>query len=140
LNGDSLFWFSDANNDGTGAIMRMRLDTGTVTTLVGANMRGSGSPRWVGATNPPVISVNDHFAAYVDDSTLGSWVNGKVVPLGKVGRDVYVVSLAGGKPRLVTRNQGDQAYPAIAGSARQVLWLDGVQGRVDIMTRRTPAG
>ncbi|MGH2734295.1 MAG: M4 family metallopeptidase [Actinomycetota bacterium] len=133
-----MYWWQDDDGDGTGEIMRVRLARGTRPRTVVAE-DSPFAPVWQGVTGalvPPVPSANADFVAYSDESDyVTRFVDELPITNENVGRNVYVVPVAGGTPRLVTENRGDQAYPAIA-DGDQVLWLDGSMARTDLMTNR----
>jgi Zn-dependent metalloprotease len=132
LNDTHVFWFQDANNDGTGAIMRAKNNGKRKKALV---KESSGiAPVYDGiALEPPRVSANNSYLVYVDEY-------GFTVPdydPEHVGRDVWHLPVTGGSPQLVTCNRGDQGYASI-GKGRRAVWLDGSLGRTDLMTRARP--
>jgi Zn-dependent metalloprotease len=132
LNDTHVFWFQDANNDGTGAIMRAKHNGKGKKALVKES--SEIAPVYDGiALEPPRISANNSYLVYVDEY-------GFTVPdydSEHVGRDVWHLPVTAGSPRLVTCNRGDQAYASI-GNGQRAVWLDGSLGRTDLMTRAKP--
>ncbi|HZK50624.1 MAG TPA: M4 family metallopeptidase, partial [Actinomycetota bacterium] len=71
LNDSHVFWFQDANNDGTGAIMRANLKGKRKKALV-KESSVEVAPFYDGFTlEPPRISVNSKFLVYVDEYGYG---------------------------------------------------------------------
>jgi Zn-dependent metalloprotease len=140
MNGSTLFWYEDANSDGTGDIMKWKLGSPTVTTLV--SHKSPKAPIWFGITPPPVVAANAKAVSYTTEENYFLWLAFPPgsIDLHDVGRHIYEVPIGGGAPKLVTHNGGDQAYPTMTGSDQRVVWIDGSQGEDDIMTRATPAG
>ncbi|MGH2775050.1 MAG: M4 family metallopeptidase [Actinomycetota bacterium] len=130
INDTHVFWFQDANNDGTGAIMRAKHNGKRKKALVKES--SEFAPFFGGFTlEPPRISANNNFLVYTDEFGFSD-------PDEQVGRDVWHIPVTGGDPRLVTCNRGDQAYASI-GSGQRAVWLDGSLGRTDLMTRSEPS-
>ena len=132
LNDTHVFWFQDANNDGTGAIMRANLNGKKKKALVKESSVTAPVYDGIGL-EPPRISVNGKFLVYVDEYGFTD----PDYDQKHVGRDVWHLPVTGGLPRLVTCNRGDQAYASI-GSGQRSVWLDGALGRTDLMTRAKP--
>ncbi|CAN5721035.1 hypothetical protein BH20ACT23_BH20ACT23_21880 [soil metagenome] len=136
LNDTHVFWFQDANNDGTGAIMRANLQGKKKKALV-KESSVEIAPFYDGITlEPPRISVNDKFLVYVDEYGYGR-ASDPDFAREHVGRDVWHMPVTGGLPRVVTCNRGDQGYSSI-GNGQRAVWLDGSLGRTDLMTRAKP--
>jgi Zn-dependent metalloprotease len=132
LNDKFVFWFQDRNNDGTGAIMRAKHNGKNKKALV--KETHDLAPFYDGITlEPPHISANNRNLVYVDEYGFDRDGDDDYNP-HYVGRDVWLVSVNGGEPRLVTCNRGDQGYPSI-GNRQRTVWLDGSLGRTDLMTR-----
>ena len=136
LNDTHVFWFQDANNDGTGAIMRAGLNGRKKKALV-KESSVEVAPFYDGITlEPPRISVNDKFLVYVEEYGYGR-ASDPDFARENVGRDVWHMPVTGGIPRVVTCNRGDQGYSTI-GNGQRAVWLDGSLGRTDLMTRAKP--
>jgi Zn-dependent metalloprotease len=132
LNDTHVFWFQDANNDGTGAIMRAKHNGKGKKALVKES--SEIAPVYKGMTlEPPRISANDSYLVYVDEYGFTD----PDYDLEHVGRDVWHLPVTGGNPRLVTCNRGDQGYASI-GNRQRAVWLDGSLGRTDLMTKARP--
>ncbi|MDQ5815056.1 MAG: M4 family metallopeptidase, partial [Actinomycetota bacterium] len=123
-------WYQDNNGDGRGAIMKMRLGSSTKNALVADG--GPTSPRWEGVAGLPLVDANGTYAVYTDERGYVSNVQAS-----EVGRDVWMVPLAGGIPIKVTDNRGDQAWPQL-GTGRRAIWLDSAMARTDLVTRIVP--
>jgi beta propeller repeat protein len=142
LSGKYVYWYEDKGfdfqDDGKGSIVRARLGEKEVTTLV---RETSGlAPYWGGVTSLPVVSGNDHWVAYSDEyGYLARIRNPSSFPASLTGRDVWIVDVKGGKPKRVTCNRGDQAYPAI-GNGQSLVWMDTALGRTDLVSRSSPVG
>ncbi len=130
LGPNHVVWYQDNDGDGRGAIMKMRLGSRTKTALVPAGR--SWSPRWEGVAGLPLVDANGTYAVYTDER---GYVSN--VPASEVGRDVWMVPLAGGVPIEVTDNRGDQAWPQL-GTGRRAIWLDSAMARTDLVTRIVP--
>lgn len=131
-------WYEDRDGDGVGAIMRARLGRTKRKVVVGD--RAAGAPTWefgAYALSPPIPSANREWLAYNDELGYVRYFaqQDPDFPASEVGRDVWIVRAAGGRPRRITSNRGDQAYPLMA-RGRRVLWLDSSQGHTDLVTRR----
>jgi Zn-dependent metalloprotease len=132
LNDTHVFWFQDANNDGTGAIMRAKHNGRGKKALVKES--SAIAPVYEGITlEPPRISANNNNIVYVDEY---GFTDPDYEP-EHVGRDVWHLPVTGGNPRLVTCNRGDQGYASI-GNRQRAVWLDGSLGRTDLMTSSRP--
>jgi bacillolysin len=132
LGPDHMVWYQDNNGDGRGAIMKMRLGSNARTTIVAD---GPDSPRWEGYVGLPLVDANATYAVYTDER--GYLNNG---PASEVGRDVWMVPLAGEETAVavkVTDNRGDQAWPQLA-TGRRAIWLDSARARTDLVTRIVP--
>ncbi|MGH2698218.1 MAG: M4 family metallopeptidase, partial [Actinomycetota bacterium] len=130
LNDTHIFWFQDANGDGTGAIMRAKHNGKRKKALIRESHEVA--PFYDGITpEPPHISANNKFLVYTDEYGFTD----PEYERKHVGRDVWLISVGGGAPRLVTCNRGDQAYASI-GNRQRTVWLDGSLGRTDLMTRK----
>jgi hypothetical protein len=143
LNNTSLVVFQDLDGDGKGAIVRWKLGTKPTNLIKVVPATSSLAPMWLGYVGVPAVSVNAAYVTFSSEEPLLGWNFGEnpSADLHDAGRHVYVAPLtAGSEPLLVSHNGGDQAYPVMAGDAQQVLWLDGSQGKDDIITRTTPAG
>lgn len=135
LNDNFVFWFQDSNNDGVGSIMRAKHNGKKKKALVKGNTEIS--PVYDGLTpSAPRLSANNKFVAYTDEYGYDR-AGDPDFDRSFVGRDVWIVPAGGGVPHRVTCNRGDQAYPAI-GNNQRTVWLDGAQGRTDLMTRARP--
>ena len=131
-------WYEDRDGDGVGAIMRARLGRTKRNVVVGERTRGA--PTWefgAYALNPPIPSANREWIAYNDELGYVRFFaqQDPDFPASEVGRDIWIVRAAGGRPQRITSNRGDQAYPLMA-RGRRVLWLDSSQGHTDLVTRR----
>jgi len=130
---DHMLWYQDNNGNGRGAIMKMRLGSKKKRVLVPDDgPAGSSSPRWNGVAGLPLVDANATYAVYTDER---GYVNN--VSAAEVGRDVWMVPLAGGVPVKVTANRGDQAWPQL-GKGRRAIWLDSAMARTDLVTRIVP--
>ena len=129
LGPDHIVWYQDNDGDGRGAIMKMRLGSNARKTIVAV---GPNSPRWEGFAGLPLVDANGTYAVYTDER---GYLNSG--PASEVGRDVWIVPLAGGTPVKVTDNRGDQAWPQL-GTGRRALWLDSARARTDLVTRIVP--
>ena len=129
LGPDHMVWYQDNDGDGRGAIMKMRLGSNARKTIVAV---GPNSPRWEGFAGLPLVDANGTYAVYTDER---GYLNSG--PASEVGRDVWIVPLAGGTPVKVTDNRGDQAWPQL-GTGRRALWLDSARARTDLVTRIVP--
>ena len=127
-------WYEDSDGDGTGAIMRARL--GSARDHVVVSETSANAPQWHQVSMPPWPSGNSNYVTYSDERSFVIGPNGGAPAPGS-GRDVWIASLGGGRPKLVTSNVGDQAYPQM-GLGRTVLFLDTSQGQTDLMSRRVP--
>ena len=138
LNDDFVFWFQDGNNDGVGSIMRAKHNGNKKKALIKDN--SEMAPVYEGHTpSAPRLSANNKFVVYTDEYGYERAGNPNF-ERSLVGRDVWIVPVTGGTPHRVTCNRGDQAYPAI-GNGQRTVWLDGSQGRTDLMTRgKAPLG
>jgi bacillolysin len=132
LNATHVFWFQDANNDGTGAIMRAKHNGKGKKALVKES--SEIAPVYKGITlEPPRISANDSYLVYVDEYGFTD----PDYDLEHVGRDVWHLPVTGGNPLLFTCNRGDQGYASI-GNRQRAVWLDGSLGRTNLMTKARP--
>src|SRR5207237_7310879 len=94
LNRGNLVFYDDANGDGVGAIMKWKLGSKHLTTLV--STKNSAAPLWVGVTPiPPIPALNSANAAYTSEIGLDAYVLGLPVPLGDVGRKLYELAISG---------------------------------------------
>jgi hypothetical protein len=135
INNKYVFWFQDPGNDGTGAIMRANLNGKNKVALVPQSHEVA--PFYDAFTpEPPHISANNKNLVYVDEYGF-SQESDEDYNSHYVGRDVWLIPVGGGEPKLATCNRGDQGYPSI-GSDKQTVWLDGSVGRTDLMTRSQP--
>ncbi|HEX2056766.1 MAG TPA: M4 family metallopeptidase [Actinomycetota bacterium] len=130
-------WYEDRDGDGVGAIYKARLGRTKRTVLVGD--RSDAAPTWefgAYALNPPIPSANRRWVAYNDELGYVRFFaqQDPGFPASEVGRDIWIVSARGGRPRRITTNRGDQAYPLLA-RGRRVVWLDSAQGHTDLVTR-----
>ncbi|HEX2294958.1 MAG TPA: M4 family metallopeptidase [Actinomycetota bacterium] len=132
-------WYQDRDGDGVGAIVKARL--GRKKTKVLVREGSTGAPTWEFGTyalNPPIPSANRDFVAYNDElGYVRYFAQDPGFPASEVGRDVWIVDAGGGRPRRITTNRGDQAYPLMA-RGRRVLWLDSAGGDTDLVTRVVP--
>lgn len=132
-------WYQDANSDGVGSIVRAKLGSSRRKVLVPED--SDTSPVWLGGrltgvAAGPALSAGADFVAYTDERALAAKFFGDLpVPDAEVGRDIWVVPVAGGVARLATSARGDQGYPA-AGDGGLLLWLDGRAGRTDLVGNR----
>lgn len=130
-------WYEDRGGDGVGAIVKARL--GRTKRQVLVRESSAGAPTWefgAYALSPPVPSANRGYVAYNDELGYVRYFaqQDPGFPASEIGRDVWMVSVDGGRPERVTTNRGDQAYPLMA-RGRRVLWLDASQGDTDLVTR-----
>ncbi len=139
LNDTHVFWFQDVNDDGIGSIMRAKHNGKRKKALVKASDT-EVAPVYQGITpEAPRLSANEDFVVYPDEYGYAR-ASDPGYDREQVGRDVWIVPVTGGIPRLVTCNRGDQAYPSI-GDGERAAWLDGSLGRTDLMTRaKAPLG
>jgi hypothetical protein len=113
-------------------IFVMNLETGQKTKLV--DRKAPEAPFLVGVSLPPFIQVNSEFVVYVDErGFVQTEVPGGEIDESQLGRDIWMVPVAGGTAAKVTCNRGDQTYPAI-GTGGRVLWFDTARARTDLMT------
>lgn len=127
-------WYEDDDGDGTGAIMLASLGSETARAIVKES--SPGAPQWHQVSGPPTPSGNASWITYSDERSFAVGTNGGA-PAPGTGRDVWIVSVHGGRPQLVTSNLGDQAYPQMA-PGRTVVFLDSSRGHTDLMSRRVP--
>jgi hypothetical protein len=141
LSGKYVYWYQDkdlftAAPTPGGSIMRAKRNGSHKKVLVD---EGSAlAPIWVGVTPPPVVSGNNDYVAYNDEFRYVAHQVDPAFPAAETGRDIWVVPSSGGTPTLMTCNKGDQGYPSI-GVGTRTVWLDGSQGRTDLVTRESPA-
>jgi bacillolysin len=137
VGGGYLYWYQDRDfftqrSDNRGSIRRTKLSTGgkIIQTIVGSGT--AKSPFWQGLTFPPRPSANKKWVTYT--SEFGFTRRSGLAP-NRQGRDVFKVrARPGARPRRVTTNRGDQAFPVV--TRNRVLWLDSVFGRADLMVKR----
>lgn len=132
-------WYQDNNANGLGSIMKAKLGRTATTALVPED--SELSPVWVGGrltgmTSGPALSAGSDFVAYTDERALADkFVARAPVPSARVGRDVWLVAVGGGTPRLATTARGDQGFPGM-GDGDLVLWFDGRAARTDLLVNR----
>jgi beta propeller repeat protein len=141
LSGKYVYWYQDKDfftpspTEG-GSIMRAKRNGSDKKVLVPEGT--SRAPVWVGLTPPPVVSGNNNYVAYHDEF---GYIANQVLPsfpAAQTGRDAWIVPSGGGRPALVSCNDGDQAYPSI-GRGTRTVFLDSSRGRTDLVTRASPA-
>ena len=115
------FWYQDPDADLPVALMKARIGSTKSTALIRESSQRA--PRWRGLSLA-LIAANKDFVAYTDERTLG-------------GRDLRLLPVGGGVSVPVTSNRGDQAYPGLS-LGRRVVFLDGSQGRTDLVARTVP--
>lgn len=126
-------WYEDDDGDGTGSIMTAPLGSTKARPVVKES--SANAPQWHQVSAPPLPSGNAGYLTYSDERSFATGANGGST--AGAGRDIWIVPLRGGRPRLVTANAGDQAYPQMA-SGRTVVFLDSSQGHTDLLSRRVP--
>jgi bacillolysin len=132
---DHVFWFQDPDIKLDVSLFKARLGTDKTTPIV--KQSNKHAPVWLGLSENSLITANGNYVVYVDEAGYQSFLNGATVAADQIGRDLWIVSVSGGKPVRVTSNRGDQAFPAL-GHDRRVVWFDGTHGHTDLMTREVP--
>jgi Zn-dependent metalloprotease len=130
-----VFWYQDRvpDEDSRVALMKARIGARRATALIGERSRRA--PRWLGVSFA-LIAANRNFVAYTDERAYEAVIaRGELEPGD--GRDLRLLSVAGGTPVPVTTNRGDQAYPGL-GFGRRVVFLDSSQGQTDLVARTVP--
>ncbi|MGH2700546.1 MAG: M4 family metallopeptidase [Actinomycetota bacterium] len=127
-----VFWFQDRNGDGRGAIKRSNHRGNKKKTVVPES--SPFAPVWVGVGgDPPRPSANNSWVAYTTEAGYQARFDGEPIASDGVGRDIFLVPTGGGRPKPVTCNRGDQAYPAV-GRGQRAVWLDASRGQTDMVT------
>jgi Thermolysin metallopeptidase, alpha-helical domain/Thermolysin metallopeptidase, catalytic domain len=136
LGAGRLVWMEDPDfKDDATAIASLDLSTFKKTTLIRESSRRA--PEWGGFGESPLLSVNEEFVAYADESDLLDSFHDPAFPAARVGRDLWMMPASGGASAPVTCNRGDQAFPAL-GVGGLVSWLDTSRGRTDLMSDSGP--
>ena len=141
--GKYVYWYEDSDfftnrsGAGFGTIMRAKRNGTGIKPLFKESHRLA--PVWNGYTSPPKVTANRNWVAYHEEFGYSIAEIDPLYPAAQIGRDVFMVSAGGGKPRIVSCNKGDQAFPAI-GRGQRVVFLDSSRSSTDLVTRSTPAG
>jgi hypothetical protein len=127
VTGKYVFWYQDRDGDGDGAIMRANHKGKRKKTVVPE--RSNFAPVWTNrVAEVPRPSANNSWVAYTTEKRFVV-----DVPSDQVGRDIFLVPAGGGRPKPVTCNRGDQAYPAV-GIGQRTVWFDASRGQTDLVT------
>jgi hypothetical protein len=139
LSNKFVYWYEDKTfqdpSDSRGSIVRARLGDRNIDTLIPAF--SDRAPSWGNVASLPVVSGNDRFVAYSDESGFLARISDPGgFPAWETGRDVWVIPSNGGDMKRVTCNRGD-GLPAI-GNGMRVVWMDTALGRTDLVTGKAP--
>jgi hypothetical protein len=135
-NGKIYFFRETRPMDGFFSVARARLGSTRIKNLFRES--ATTAPLWVGATSldPPTPTANRTKVAWHDEfCVVFAFEPGSGCDADKIGRDLWRSPASGGRPKLATRNRGDQAFPSF-GSNSRLVWLDTSRARTDLRVKR----